>query len=91
MSYARCLAFEVLYCGTQTDLQMKDYNTLGKNCNGDNVNTVLPVQRGRDVVERKGEAFEFEVPKGVEGCFRKRKHKLHVEAVKMRLWSTFML
>lgn len=39
--------------------------------------------------ERK--AFEFEIPKGVEGHSRKKQHKVCVEAVQMKLWSSFML
>lgn len=31
------------------------------------------------------EAFEFEIPRGVEGLSGKKKHKVCVEAVKMRL------
>lgn len=51
----------------------------------------LLMQGGSNVVVRKGEAFEFEIPKGVEGHSRKKRHKVHVGEVKMRLWPSFML
>lgn len=55
------------------------------------MNIVLSMQRGCDVVVRKGEAFRFEIPNGVERHSRKKKHKVYVEAFKLRLWSSFML
>lgn len=69
---------------------MKDYSAKGKNYSRDNLDMVLLMQRGSHVVVRKGKRFEFEIPKGLEGHSRK-KHKVHVGAVKVRLWPSFML
>lgn len=55
------------------------------------MNRVLSMQRRSDMAVKKGKAFESEIPKRMEGHSRKRKHKVHVGAIKMRLWPSFML
>ena len=51
---------------------MKDYSITGKNSNRDNMDIVLWMQRESDVMVRKGEAFEFEIPKGVKDIPERR-------------------
>ena len=70
---------------------MKDYSTVVKNHNRDNKEIGLYIQRGSDVMVRKGETSDTETPKGVEGHSREKKHKVHVEVVKMRCWLGCML
>lgn len=66
---------------------MKDYRTMGRNCDGNNMDTVLCMQRGRWLV-KKGRHLNLRSGKKLS---IKKKHTVYVGAAKRRLWPHFML